>query len=93
MSSAALDEMLAPPRHRDWDGLDIHYGHGFFVTQTEQGRAWLHDGSKPGTSAFMMRAEDGTVMVALFNGRPVEGDVSRDIEDLMRVLAAQSAQE
>lgn len=88
ISEEGLDAMLRAPSHRDWDGASIHYGHGFFVVDGPDGRAWLHDGSKPGTTAFMMRAEDGTVMAALFNGRPVEGDVSRAVEDVLRALAA-----
>jgi len=31
----------------------------------------------------MMRGEDGTVLVALFNGRPTWGNVSRDVEETL----------
>ncbi|MBX3274138.1 MAG: beta-lactamase family protein [Sandaracinaceae bacterium] len=88
LSAEALDAVLRPPSNPDWDGLDIHYGHGFFVLESARGRAWMHDGSKPGTTAFMMRAEDGTLMAALFNGRPVGGNVSVAVEEALREMAA-----
>jgi CubicO group peptidase (beta-lactamase class C family) len=85
--AANLEGMIAPPTsHHVVDGEDTFYAHGLIVSRkvTTGDRVWLHDGSKPGTTSFAVRFEDGTVAVALFNGRPVEGNVSAAIEELLR---------
>ncbi len=87
LSADALEAMLAPPTsHDDWEGATVHYAHGLFVSREETTgeRMWLHDGSKPGTTSFMARLEDGTVVVALFNGRPVDGNVTAALEETLR---------
>lgn len=80
---ASLEQMLAAPSHDAWEGHPLHYGHGLFVSGEGDARTWFHDGSKPGTTAVMARDVDGTIRVALFNGRPVSGDVSAAIEQAL----------
>lgn len=84
LSEDALESMLARPGHPAWRELNLHYGHGLFVTHGEQPRSWWHDGSKPGTTALALVCEDGTVVAALFNSRPVRGDVSADLDKELR---------
>lgn len=87
LSPEALEAMLAPPTsHPDYEGEATYYAHGLIVSRKETTgeRAWLHDGSKPGTTAFMARLEDGTVVVALFNARRPRGNVSAALEQTLR---------
>ncbi|MFK7989258.1 MAG: serine hydrolase domain-containing protein [Sandaracinaceae bacterium] len=86
-----LEGMLARPGHPAWRELSFHYGHGLFVTHTDDPRSWWHDGSKPGTTALALICADRTVAVALFNSRPVRGDVSADLDKELRNWVAASA--
>ena len=60
------------------------YDYARLVTHDELPRSWWHDGSKPGTTALALVTDDGTVVAALFNSRPIRGDVSADLDKVLR---------
>ncbi|MEO8453012.1 MAG: serine hydrolase domain-containing protein, partial [Gemmatimonadota bacterium] len=66
ISDASRTTMLAPPPNV-WAGLDYHYGMGWLVRPNPGN--WWHDGSLPGTSAFVARLAGGVTIALLFNAR------------------------
>lgn len=55
-------------RKREW------YGYGLYVNADDRGASWGHQGALPGTLTLAVWAPDGTLWVALFNGRPKKSD-------------------
>jgi N-acyl-D-amino-acid deacylase len=78
LNLATLAQMNAPSRlptessaADDLTAKGTEYALGTYVRQRQDGGVNLwHSGSLPGTSALAVRAGDGFVWVAVFNGRP-----------------------
>jgi N-acyl-D-amino-acid deacylase len=67
LSAASIGLMTARPAAPLWAGSPVHYGLGWLVRPAEGN--WWHDGSLPGTTAFLVRTGTGLAWVALFNAR------------------------
>jgi N-acyl-D-amino-acid deacylase len=62
----------------------VYYGLGWFVQQGDGGSVWSHTGGSPGASSLVVRARDGVVWAALFNGRPQSvGPFEQDLSDAL----------
>lgn len=69
LTPASIDEVMAVP---ETGGGATHYGLGWYVRPTANGRNTWHYGSMPGTYTFLARS-NGYTIAALFNRRS-EGD-------------------
>ncbi|MFY7066047.1 serine hydrolase domain-containing protein [Nocardiopsis changdeensis] len=69
LTPASIDEVMAVP---ETGGGATHYGLGWYVRPTANGRNTWHFGSMPGTYTFLARS-NGYTIAALFNRRG-EGD-------------------
>ncbi|CAL9337768.1 Penicillin-binding protein 4* [Nocardiopsis dassonvillei] len=69
LTPASIDEVMAVP---EIGGGATHYGLGWYVRPTANGRNTWHFGSMPGTYTFLARS-NGYTIAALFNRRG-EGD-------------------
>lgn len=72
LSGASLAAMAARPELPTWERADAWYGLGWSVRRTAAGENWWHAGSLPGTSAIVVRRDDGVVWAALTNTRPAD---------------------
>jgi N-acyl-D-amino-acid deacylase len=88
LSTAMVSELTARPPLPEWSGAPSWYALGMQVQPTPLGEIWHHGGSMPGTSAEMMRAPEGRIVVLLLNGRPADSDVDRFEQDLVDTVAA-----
>ncbi len=55
-----------------------HYGLGWRVWELDGRTVLTHFGSMPGAYGIVVRVMDGPIFVALFNGRPSDGEVAFD---------------
>jgi N-acyl-D-amino-acid deacylase len=70
LNAETREQMFARPDVSHWDGADQYYGLGWFVDRSGDGAMLWHNGSLPGSYAFL--AHDRTTsrtLLALFNGR------------------------
>lgn len=65
LGPTTLDRMGARPGGEDAQG-DVWYGLGWYRTASG---AWIHDGSLPGSSAYLRMEPDGVLYAALANTR------------------------
>jgi CubicO group peptidase (beta-lactamase class C family) len=69
-----IERMTARPAPPVAVGADSWYGMGWQVRPAGGDANWWHNGSLDGTSAIMVRANNGLTWVALFNSRPKNAD-------------------
>lgn len=70
LAADTRETMLARPPLPRWDGADQFYAMGWIVAHTDDGRTIWHNGSLPGSYAFLVRfPDDDLAMAALCNGR------------------------
>lgn len=90
LSPALRAEMTARPNRPDAAGALSYYAKGWKVRPTRDGGAnWWHEGSLPGSSAYLVRLSNGVSYAALFNSRPEDADAF--FADLDRTLFAAQA--
>ncbi|WEL22158.1 serine hydrolase domain-containing protein [Halorhabdus sp. BNX81] len=70
LSAETKATMLARPDVSRWAGASQYYGQGWYVTPGEGGPLLWHNGSLPGSYAFLAHDRgSGRTLVGLFNGR------------------------
>jgi N-acyl-D-amino-acid deacylase len=72
LNGESIDKMFSRPSESGTssNGIDFteYYGYGWHVNSTEpEGRSEFHGGNFSGTSAFLMRRQDGVVWATIFN--------------------------
>jgi CubicO group peptidase (beta-lactamase class C family) len=66
----SIKQMTArPPDNPAWTKTSYWYADGWLVRPAGSDANWWHNGSLPGTSTLMVRANNGVAWVALFNAR------------------------
>jgi hypothetical protein len=69
LSPQSMAAMLARPPVPVWQNSTVWYAMGWIVRPSNGDAIWLHDGSLPGTTTLLVRADNGISWVALFNAR------------------------
>ncbi|WP_136689011.1 serine hydrolase domain-containing protein [Halorhabdus amylolytica] len=70
LETETTETMLARPDVSRWEGADQYYGLGWYVERPEDGVVLWHNGSLPGSYAFLFHdRNESRTLVALFNGR------------------------
>lgn len=70
LDAGTQETMLARPDVRRWKGASQYYGKGWYVTPRDGGPLLWHNGSVPGSYAFLAQdRRSGRTLVGLFNGR------------------------
>jgi CubicO group peptidase (beta-lactamase class C family) len=80
LAPASLAAMTARPGADFAKGKDVWYGLGWQVRKDGEDANWWHTGSLPGTSTLLVRAHNGMVWAVLFNTRPKESGLSREVD-------------
>jgi hypothetical protein len=78
-------ESLSEPPIYTGKTKERFYGLGWVICPQPDGtNNWFHDGLLAGTRTLMIRAHDGLVMVALFNGQAAEkGNFYTELDQLL----------
>ncbi|WP_167880082.1 serine hydrolase domain-containing protein [Halorhabdus rudnickae] len=70
LEAETRETMLARPDVSHWEGTDQYYGLGWFVDRPGDGTVLWHNGSLPGSYAFLAHdRNESLTLLALFNGR------------------------
>jgi CubicO group peptidase (beta-lactamase class C family) len=80
LSPASLKAMTARANPDVAKGKDVWYGLGWQVRNDGDDANWWHAGSLPGTSTLLVRAHNGMSWAVLFNTRPEESGLTREVD-------------
>jgi N-acyl-D-amino-acid deacylase len=83
LSQQSIKTMLARPTIPSWRGQTSWYGMGWMVRPAGNSANWWHNGSLPGTTTLVVRANNGYAWAAFFNSRPQSGDLGSDLDNGM----------
>lgn len=79
VSPATIKTMLARPSIPSTP-KDSWYGMGWMVRPAGNSANWWHNGSLPGTTTLVVRANNGYAWAAFFNSRPQSGDLGGELD-------------
>lgn len=82
LSKKSIATMLARPSIPTTP-QDSWYGMGWMVRPAGNSANWWHNGSLPGTTTLVVRANNGYAWAAFFNSRPQSGDLGGDLDSGM----------
>jgi CubicO group peptidase (beta-lactamase class C family) len=69
-----VGQIVMRPIGQYGQGGSSYYGLGWMVRPTNRDANWWHNGSLPGTSSILVRADNGMTWAAIFNSRPQNFD-------------------
>lgn len=85
LQPSSIQTMISRPADPLWAGSSFYYGFGWLVRPVDGDANWWHGGSLPGTTALLVRANNGLAWAALFNGRAgsSSGSFAADLDEAM----------